>query len=72
MLKKILFVTSLATATEFGIPTEYPQDAQDLFAEGSESRSAMRMNGVITAAFTPVDSEGNLDFTNLRLMAHRL
>ena len=42
------------------------------FAEGSETRDLMKLKGHMSAAFTPVDKDGNLDFTNLPQMAQRL
>ena len=44
----------------------------DKFAEGSESRELMKINGHVSAAFTPVNATGGLDFTNLDKMAKRL
>ena len=46
--------------------------ANDKFAEGSASRDSQKIYGHVTAAFTPVNSEGMLDFTNLEKMAARL
>jgi len=46
--------------------------ANDKFAEGSASRDSQKIYGHVTAAFTPVNSEGVLDFTNLEKMAARL
>ena len=43
--------------------------SQDLFQEGSESRDLMRINGNMAAAFTPLNKDGDLDFTNIHLMA---
>ena len=42
------------------------------FAEGSESREAMKINGPMVAAFTPFDKDGELDFTNMPKLAARL
>ena len=44
----------------------------DKFAEGSESRDIMRINGHVSAVFTPTDKMGNLDTTKLPKMAARL
>lgn len=46
--------------------------AADKFAEGSESRELMKIAGHVSAAFTPVNASGGLDFTNLDKMAKRL
>ena len=45
--------------------------SEDLFAENSESRELMKIKGNMAAAFTPLNEAGNLDFTNLELMAKR-
>lgn len=44
----------------------------DQFAEGSPERELHKLHGHVSAAFTPVDKDGNLDFTNLEKMAARL
>lgn len=43
----------------------------DIFAENSESRELMKIHGIMAAAFTPLNQDGNLDFKNLELMAQR-
>ena len=40
----------------------------DKFAEGSESRNLMKIKGHVSAAFTPVNEKGDLDFSNLEKM----
>ena len=42
------------------------------FAEGSPERESHKIHGHVSAAFTPVDKNGELDFTNLEKMAARL
>merc|ERR1712166_1688595 len=42
------------------------------FAEGTPERESHRIYGHVSAAFTPVDKDGELDFTNLDKMAARL
>ena len=44
----------------------------DQFAEGSPERESHKIYGHVSAAFTPVDKDGELDFTNLEKMAARL
>ena len=44
----------------------------DQFAEGSPERESHKLLGHMSAAFTPVDKDGELDFTNLEKMAARL
>ena len=44
----------------------------DQFAEGSPEREGHKLYGHMSAAFTPVDKDGELDFTNLEKMAARL
>ena len=46
--------------------------ANDKFAEGSASRESQKVYGHVTAAFTPINAKGALDFTNLEKMAARL
>ena len=46
--------------------------ANDKFAEGSESRELMKILGHVSAVFTPVNQDGELDFTNLEKLAARL
>ena len=46
--------------------------ANDRFAEGSESRELMKLHGHVSAVFTPVNEEGELDVTPLPKLAARL
>jgi hypothetical protein len=46
--------------------------ASDKFAEGSKSRELMRINGAVSAVFTPTDAQGNLDVTKMPKLAARL
>lgn len=61
---------SLALVCASTLAAETPDYSK--FAEGSESRELMKIHGHMSAAFTPVDKDGNLDFTNIELMAARL
>ena len=47
-------------------------NCSDRFAEGSESRELSKLHGNIAAVFTPVNANGDLDFTNLEKMMARL
>ena len=40
-----------------------------MFDQNSESRELMKIHGIMAAAFTPLNQDGNLDFKNLELMA---
>ena len=50
---------------------DYAQ-ANDKFAEGSESRELMKLYGHVSAVFTPVNEKGELDTTPLPKLAARL
>ena len=62
MLKKLTLASVVALATA----------KVDQFAEGSQERELHKLHGHMAAAFTPVDKDGNLEFTNLEKMAQRL
>jgi hypothetical protein len=63
MNKTISIAAFLATAASA---------SYEAFAEGSESRDLMRIHGLVSAAFTPNNQKGELDFTNLPKMAARM
>ena len=46
--------------------------ANDKFAEGSESRELMKLHGHVSAVFTPVNENGDLDIEKIPLLAARL
>ena len=72
MIRPILLILALATlVTSQEMPQPHPA-VVDKFAEGSESREMLKLYGNVAAAFTPVNSDLELDFTNLNLMAARL
>jgi hypothetical protein len=62
MNKIVSFATLMAAAVA----------SYEAFEEGSESRELMKLHGLISAAFTPVNEHGELDFSNLNAMAARL